>query len=70
LLIFLNTILNLLGEFSAKVDREDICKLTISDEVIECFQFTYFFQLYHGPEVYSTSNGNEYQKVFLGVKCG
>jgi hypothetical protein len=38
------------------------------DNIIEFFQFTQSFQLHHGPEVYSDSNRNEYQKIFLGCK--
>jgi hypothetical protein len=34
------------------------------------FQFTESFQPHHGPEAYSTSNRNEYQKIFLGVEGG
>jgi hypothetical protein len=41
-----------------------------SDDVTECFQFTYSFQLRHGPEVYSAPNKIEYHKIFLGVRRG
>jgi hypothetical protein len=36
------------------------------DEVTEFFQFTESFQPHYGPGVYSASNRNEYQKIFLG----
>jgi hypothetical protein len=36
------------------------------DEVIDIFQFIQSFWLQHGPGDYSTSNRNEYQKIFLG----
>jgi hypothetical protein len=32
------------------------------------FKFIQFFQLHHGPKVYSASNRNEYQKISLGDK--
>jgi hypothetical protein len=38
------------------------------DEVTEFFQFS--FQMHHGLGIYSASNRNEYQKIFLGVKRG
>jgi hypothetical protein len=38
------------------------------DEVTDIFQFTQSFQPHHDPGVYLTSNINEFQKIFLGVK--
>jgi hypothetical protein len=35
----------------------------------EFFQFTHSFQPHYGPGVYSASNRNKYQKVFLGGKA-
>jgi hypothetical protein len=39
------------------------------DEVIEFFQFTLSFQPQYGPGVYSASNRNECQKMFLGSRA-
>jgi hypothetical protein len=41
-----------------------------SNEILEFFQFTESFQPHDGPRVYSSSDRNEYQKIFLGVKHG
>jgi hypothetical protein len=43
---------------------------SIPGEVIELFQFTKSFQPHYGLGVYSTSDRNEYQKIFVRVKCG
>jgi hypothetical protein len=41
------------------------------DEVIDIFFFIYLIlPAALGPGVYASSNRNEYQKIFLGVKCG
>jgi hypothetical protein len=39
------------------------------DEVVPYFRFTKSFQLHHVTGVYSPSNRNECQKIFLEVKC-
>jgi hypothetical protein len=40
------------------------------NEVIVFFSIYLIFQAALGPGVYSASNTNEYQKIFLGVKRG
>jgi hypothetical protein len=42
----------------------------VSDEVNFFFQFTLSFQPHYGPGIDSASNGDEYHKIFLGVKSG
>jgi hypothetical protein len=43
---------------------------SVLDEVIKCFQFTISLQPHYGPGVYSGSNRNGNQKMFLEVKSG
>jgi hypothetical protein len=40
---------------------------SIPDEVIELFPFYLILPAALGPVVYSASNRNEYQKIFLGL---
>jgi hypothetical protein len=63
-----------LGERGGVVGRGTIRSRKVvgskADELIERFSIFLILPAALGPGIYSAPNRNEYQKIFLGVKCG
>jgi hypothetical protein len=49
---------------------EELCYKPSPKEARDIFQFAQYFQSHHGPGIYSASNRNVYQKIFLWSKAG